>query len=69
MSVTMEIITTDPVNIYWGDGTVDYDVTTETGEVAHTYSVPGTYYIVITGIIENITAVTTGATLIWSKLL
>jgi len=68
MSVTMTITTDDPVNIYWGDGGHEYDITTDSGQQSNEYTTEGTYYIVITGVIDNITDVTTTATLIWSKL-
>lgn len=68
MSVSVTMTTTDPVNISWGDGSKTYDVITSTGAVSHTYSIAGTYYIIISGVIENISSVTTAATLVWSKL-
>jgi hypothetical protein len=68
MQVSITLTTTDPINIHWGDGTVQNDVITATGAVTHTYSTAGTYYLVLTGVIENITAVTTTATLVWTRL-
>lgn len=69
MTASVALTTTEPVNIYWGDGSVTYDVTTASGAATHLYSATGLKYIVITGVIEDITGVTTGATLIWSRLL
>ena len=69
LTASVAVTTTEPVNIYWGDGSVTYDVTTASGAVTHPYAAAGLNYIVITGVIENVTGVTTGATLIWSKLL
>lgn len=68
VTVNMTLTTTDPINIYWGDGQHIYDVTTSTGQVSRTYTATGTYYIVLTGVIENITTVTTNATEVWSRL-
>lgn len=68
MAVTMTVTSTDPVNIYWGDGLNNLDVVTGTGQITHIFGATGTFYIVITGIIEKITSVTTTATLVWSKL-
>lgn len=70
MSVNIAITTTDPINIYWGDGLKTYDVVTASGTITHTYASAGTYYIVITGVIDNITNITVSAntTLVWSKL-
>ena len=68
MDLAFTLTTTDPVNIYWGDGSVITDVVTASGEVEHTYTTEGTFYIVITGVIDSISAVTTTATLVWTKL-
>ncbi len=59
-------ITSDyPVNIYWGDGAYNLDVTTDTGTLSHSYIVNNNFYIVITGVIGNISGISTGATEIW----
>lgn len=68
MTVNMTITTPDPVNIYWGDSEHDYDINTASGQQSHTYDTAGTYYLVLTGVIENITGVTTTATLVWTRL-
>lgn len=68
MTVTFTITTTDPVNIYYGDGSNHLDVVTASGQKSHTYATEGTFYIIITGVIENITAVTTTGTQVWSRL-
>lgn len=68
MQVTMTITSAEPVNVYWGDGTSRMDVVTGTGQISRTYTTEGTFYIVITGVIENITNVVTTATLVWSRL-
>lgn len=68
MTTSMAIITDSPVNITWGDGLKTYDVVFATGAVSHTFATAGTYYIVISGVIEDVTNVTTSATLVWSKL-
>ena len=59
------------VNIYWGDGTVDYDVYgdhTGNNAITHTYDANGVYYIVMGGVIEEITDFTTSGILVWNKL-
>jgi hypothetical protein len=68
MTVTITLTTTDPINIYLGDGTVQNDVLTATGQVSHTYTTAGTFYLVLTGVIDSISAVTTTATLVWTRL-
>lgn len=59
------------VNIYWGDGTVDYDVYgdhTGNNAITHTYDANGVYYIAMGGVIEEITDFTTSGILVWNKL-
>lgn len=56
------------VSIYWGDTTVTEDVSGTDKVTTHTYSAAGVYYIVITGNINQVTALTSNATLIWSKI-
>lgn len=69
LSVSVTVTSVKPVTIYWGDGSVSYDITTASGAQVHAYAAAGTYYISIAGVIEDVTGVTTGATQIWSKLL
>lgn len=68
MTVNVTVTTVDPVNIYWGDSTNTPDVVTASGQKSRTFTAEGTYYIVITGVIENITSVTTNATSVWTRL-
>lgn len=59
------------VNIYWGDGSVDYDVYGDhTGKnaITHTYTEDGIYYAVIGGVIEEMTDFNTNGILVWNKL-
>lgn len=59
------------VNIYWGDGSVDYDVYGDhTGKnaITHTYTENGIYYAVIGGVIEEMTDFNTKGILVWNKL-
>lgn len=46
------------LNIYWGDGKVDWDVSGTAQTKTHTYTAAGTYYIVICGCIDEISAFT-----------
>ncbi|MCM1022326.1 MAG: LamG domain-containing protein [Muribaculaceae bacterium] len=62
-------ITTDKlVNVYWGDGTTTQDIYGTGKEVAHTFAENGEYFIVITGVIEDITAFDTNDIIIWDKV-
>ena len=56
------------VNIYWGDGTVDYDVEGENKEILHHYETNGDYFPVITGCIDEIKTFDTNAIVVWEKI-
>jgi len=59
------------VNIYWGDGSVDYDVYgnhTGANAITHTYQDNGIYYAVLGGVIEEMEDFNTSGILIWNKL-
>lgn len=59
------------VNIYWGDGSVDYDVYgdhTGANAITHTYQDNGIYYAVLGGVIEEMEDFTTSGILVWNKL-
>jgi|WetSurMetagenome_2_1015567.scaffolds.fasta_scaffold00003_152 hypothetical protein len=66
--VSVQLTSTEPINIYWGDGGSNFDVVTSSGEVVHNYAASGTYYILLTGVIDSISALTTNATLVWTRL-
>ena len=56
------------LNVYWGDGTTTEDVYGTVKAISHTYTTNGLYYIVITGNIDQISSLTSNATVVWSKL-
>ncbi|WP_159467924.1 hypothetical protein [Dyadobacter sp. 3J3] len=67
------------INVYWGDGSVMHDVFSnfnqtsqlyEPNTITHNYSSNGEYYIVMSGVIEDIDqdTFTTNAVQVWSKL-
>lgn len=56
------------LNIYWGDGTHTYNVSGTDKEITHTYAEAGEYDIVITGVIEDITNLSTNAIVVWDIL-
>lgn len=65
---TVKMTTRKYVNIFWGDGSVDYDINGTGVTVEHTYAANGDYFPVITGCIDEITDFTTNAIVVWSKL-
>lgn len=65
---TITMTTAKMVNIYWGDGTVDYDVSGTAITLSHVYETNGDYFPVITGCIDEITDFTTNAIVVWNKL-
>lgn len=59
------------VNVYWGDGEVDYDVYGDhTGDNAltHTYTDNGIYYAIVGGVIEEISDFKTSGIIVWNRL-
>lgn len=59
------------VNIYWGDGSVETDVygdCTGSNAIKHTYQSNRIYYIIVAGVIEDITDFKTNGIIVWNKL-
>ena len=67
-TASITITTSKIVTICWGDGNVTDDVSGTSNAVTHTYSSNGTYFIIVAGVIEEITALTTNGTVVWQKL-
>ena len=66
--LSITITSAKMVDIYWGDGGVDYDIS-GTGQVkSHTFASSGTYYAIVSGNIDEITTFTTTGTVLWTKL-
>lgn len=65
---TITLTSSKYVNIYWGDGEVDYDVCGTDKTVTHDYADNGDYFPIITGCIDEITAFTTNAIVVWEKI-
>ena len=66
-TVTITLTTQKLVNIYWGDGTTTQDVY-GTQTITHDYSENGEDYVIVTGVIEDITDFSTNAIIVWNKL-
>lgn len=56
------------LNIYWGDGKHSYNIHGTKKLVVHSYASPGVYEIIVTGVIEDIEALTSNAVVIWDIL-
>lgn len=65
---SITLTTVKMVNIYWGDGNMTSNVSGTNTTVTHTYTDAGEYDIIITGVIEKITAMTTNDIVIWDNL-
>lgn len=66
--ITITLTTTKLVNIYWGDGTQMLDVYGSNITITHDYEKHADYFIMITGVIEEVTNVETNAIIVWKKL-
>lgn len=67
MPATIKMTTRKMVDVYWGDGTVDHDVSGEVS-LSHDYQGVGDYYIVVAGCIEEIGAFETNSIVVWEKI-
>lgn len=67
-TATITLTTNKVVNVYWGDGTVTKDVSGNDVALQHTYDVNGDYYIIVAGVIEEITKFETNAIVVWQKI-
>lgn len=66
-TVSLTMTTTNAINIYWGDNTQILDVYGTSITKTHTYTNAGTYYILLAGVVEEISSFTTTAEIVWSK--
>lgn len=64
----IKLTSTKYVNIYWGDGTADYDVCGTDKTITHDYAVNGDYFPVVTGCIDEISNFETNAIVVWKKI-
>lgn len=69
-TITVTIKSTRLFSIHWGDGEHTYDIggndTAQT--ITHTYAANGSYFPIITGVIESITEFSTNAIVVWNIL-
>jgi hypothetical protein len=67
-TLTITVTTDKAVTIFWGDGTKDTDVYGQNITRTHNYSENGIFYVLITGVIEEITNFSTNGIIVWNKL-
>lgn len=65
---TITVSTYKLLNIYWGDGSHTFNVSGNETTIEHTYSLPGEYDIIVTGVIEDIEHFETNAIIVWDLL-
>jgi hypothetical protein len=67
-TITITMSTLRAVTISWGDGKKSDHVYGENITVSHAYSADGVYYVVLGGVIEEITNFSTNGIVVWSKI-
>lgn len=65
---TITLTSAKYLNIYWGDGKVDYDIAGTDLHITHDYADNGDYFPVITGCIDEITSFVTNAIVVWERI-
>lgn len=66
MTAEIQMTTAMRQGISWGDGSATDEAGTGTHQ--HTYTAPGTYHIIVAGVISEISALTTNGIVVWKKL-
>jgi hypothetical protein len=68
-TLTIKMTTTKALTIHWGDGKRFYDTAPGENKLsAHDYTADGTFYAIISGVIEDIKDFSTNGTIIWNRL-
>lgn len=65
MACNLSFTSNKHVTVYWGDGS-KLETNSGTPALTHEYTAEGIYYIAVTGVVEEITGITTNATLVWN---
>ncbi|MDQ6481602.1 hypothetical protein [Dyadobacter sp. LHD-138] len=56
------------VSVYWGDGSRTMNVYGTNKTVSHNYGSSGEYYVIVAGVIEDITNFSSNAIVVWDKI-
>lgn len=67
-TVSITLTTAKVVEVFWGDGTSSPNISGTNRTITHTYTGTGDYYIILAGVIEDITGFSSTASLVWNKL-
>lgn len=65
---SITLTSTKLVNIYWGDGKADFDISGENTTITHNYESNGDFFVIVTGCIDEISKFETNAIVVWNKL-
>lgn len=65
---TITLTSSKYVNVFWGDGEVQEDISGKNVTITHNYKEDGVYFPVVTGCIDEIEAFSTNAIVVWNKL-
>jgi len=67
-TVSLDFTTKNPIDIYWGDGTIDLNVFGTGVSKSHIYDDAGPHYILLCGVIEEIVDFSfENAEIVWNK--
>lgn len=64
--VTIEFKSENPIDIYWGDGTMNLGLL-DAVVVTHNYATPGPHYPLVCGVIEEMEDFIANSPILWSK--
>lgn len=66
-TVSITLTSNRMLTVFWGDGTKSVNVNGTGITINHTYATNGTYFIIIAGVIEDVTGFSTTGTIVWNK--
>lgn len=67
-SCSITLTSSKILSVYWGDGNRTMNVRGTAVTLNHTYSGAGPFYVIIAGNIEEVTAFSTDAAIVWNKI-
>ena len=67
-ATTITLSSDKMLNVFWGDGTYNIDICGTNKTINHTYLTDPTEEIIITGVVEDISNLTSNCAVIWNNL-